>query len=421
MARRKLDAGQASAAWQARRQVLGEDGKYRAAKPGERVTKKTDRWRAQGSVRDDHGRLVTLSRYGKVKTVVEDALRQALKDREQALAGGVLLPTTTLREAAEFWRSHVKNNSDLSESTRRLYFIALDLHILGLEDEANLADMELRNIKVSNLEPALRKVAEGSGLGMLKTTRSVYRAILTLAVRHDAIPHNPVTDLGKIEVKAKVRDSDRDTGRAFTRTERDRVIAFADTDNRSVARDMGDLFAFLAGTGVRIGEACALQWEDLDLDAGLATVGEYTVVRVAGEGLGRVEHGKTKVSIRVLGLPVWLIDRLKARQTSTMFASNDWKVVFASPLGKLRDPSNTAHHVRALLDSVNSDKVGDVEGQPMTWASGHTFRKTAITLLPDSGLSDREVANFSGHKRIGVMQDHYLSRYGVSTAGASVL
>jgi integrase len=365
--------------------------------------------------------LVTLSRYGKKKTDVEARLRAALKDRAQALAGGVLKPTTTVREAAEFWRRHITNNSDLAEATRRLYFHALDRHILGLVGEANLADMELRNVKVSNLEPALRVVAAGSGAGMLKTTRSVYRSIFSLAVRHDAIPHNPVMDLGTIAVQSLERETERDTGRAFTRSERDRVIEFADTDEQAVSRDMGDLLAFLAGTGVRIGEACAVRWDELDLDAGLAMVGEFTVTRVKGVGLVRVAHGKTKASIRGLALPGWLVERLKARLASATFAQNEMGVVFASPLGKLRDPSNTAHHVRAVLDMVKSDDDRAGEGRPLSWATAHTFRKTAITLLHDSGLSDREVANFSGHKRIGVMQDHYLSRYGVSAAAVDVL
>jgi integrase len=359
-------------------------------------------------------------RYGTRKTETETRLRAALAGRAQALPDGVLRPTSTVRDAAEFWRRHLADAA-LSTSTVRLYLHALDRHVLGLVGAANLADVELRNVRVSNLEPALRVVAVGSDAGMTKTTRSVYRAILSLAVRHDAIPHNPVSDLGTIAVRPLVRETERDTGRAFTRAERDRVIAHADTDERAVSRDVGDLLAFLAGTGVRIGEACAVRWDDLDLDAALATVGEFTVVRVKGAGLVRVAHGKTKTSTRRLVLPSWLVDRLKARRTSATFAENETGVVFASPLGRLRDPSNTAHHVRDVLDGVESDPDRAGECQPLSWATAHTFRKTAITLLHDSGLSDREVANFSGHKRIGVMQDHYLSRYGVSGAAADVL
>jgi len=286
MARSKLAEGKASTAWEARRQVLTDEGKYRAAKPGERV-RATDRWRAQGSVRDDHGRLVVVSRYGKKKTEVEGALTAALAERRSALPESTIMPTMTLRQAAEAWRLDVTRHADLSESTRRLYFHALDRHVLGLSDPANLADVELRNVKVSNLEPALRAVAKSSGLGMLKTTRTVYRAVLSLAVRHDAIPHNPVSDLGTLKVKPLVRETDRDTRRAFTRAERDRVIGLADTDPRAVARDLGDLLDRIRTALLRV----ALQDErvfalgDLVVDLGrqMVQIGEDPIQLTATE------------------------------------------------------------------------------------------------------------------------------------------
>jgi integrase len=54
-------------------------------------------------------------------------------------------------------------------------------------------------------------------------------------------------------------------------------------DDKVIARDLPDLIHFLLGAGVRIGEAIAVQWRDLDLDAGKIAIVANTV-RVKGEG-----------------------------------------------------------------------------------------------------------------------------------------
>jgi len=73
--------------------------------------------------------------------------------------------------------------------------------------------------------------------------------------------------------------------------------------------------------------------------------------------------------------------------------------VFVSPLGLLRDPSNTSHHIRDLLNGT---------GHPS--ASAHTFRKTVATLLDEAGASGREAANQLGHARSSMTTDVCMSR-----------
>ena len=66
----------------------------------------------------------------------------------------------------------------------------------------------------------------------------------------------------------------RDTERAFTRDERDHLVAYAYSlaeDERLNPRSArkrwatADLLALLAGTGLRINEARMLRWDDVDL------------------------------------------------------------------------------------------------------------------------------------------------------------
>lgn len=58
--------------------------------------------------------------------------------------------------------------------------------------------------------------------------------------------------------------------------------AWLSEDATARERDLPDLAASMVATGLRIGEACAVSWPDVDLDADTVT---GTVSRVKGQGL----------------------------------------------------------------------------------------------------------------------------------------
>ncbi len=85
-------------------------------------------------------------------------------------------------------------------------------------------------------------------------------------------------------------------------------------------------------------------------------------------------------------------------------------VVFASPLGRVRNRSNTTGDIRRAFDRIGFD-----------WVSSHTLRKTAITRLDDAGLSARQIADHVGHARPSMTQDVYMGRDVASSAAAQIL
>jgi integrase len=254
-------------------------------------------------------------------------------------------------------------------------------------------------VTVGGVERFLVDVAQNSGKGAAKMSRTVLRGVLDLATKHDANPANPVRPAGPIKVRTTKPTGTRDA-------ERDAVIAYADTDPIAARRDLADFVAFLAGTGARIGEVCALRWSALDLAEGTARLGPV-VVRETGKGLHIQDDGKTETSTRTIKLPADLLGRPKARQVNAV--ANEWDVVFPSPRGRLRDPSNTSHDVGDLMTAA---------GHP--WATAHTFRHTVATLL-GVVLTGREVANHLCHARASMTMDRYMSRRTVSDRAADLL
>ena len=170
--------------------------------------------------------------------------------------------------------------------------------------------------------------------------------------------------------------------RALTNDEAAKLRAALRSDEAAVMLDLPDLVDFMLGTGLRIGEACAVRWSAVDLAAGVREVNS-TVVRSKEHGLVIQDRPKSAAGWRVIALPDSIIEMLRRRQGSGAPMS---AVVFRSPLGQVHDRSNTTGDLRRVFDRAGFD-----------WVSSHTLRKTVATRLDDAGLTARQIADHLGH------------------------
>lgn len=113
--------------------------------------------------------------------------------------------------------------------------------------------------------------------------------------------------------------------------------------------DLLDFVDMMLATGKRIGENSAITWNALDLDAGTVEI-RGTAIRVKGQCLWIKPKPKTKAGYRKLRLPAWAVEMLRRRQIEA--TANEWGVVFTSPTGLLRDPSNTQADLRDVFARV---------------------------------------------------------------------
>jgi integrase len=97
-----------------------------------------------------------------------------------------------------------------------------------------------------------------------------------------------------------------------------------------------------------------------------------TVVRIKGQDLQIKLKPKSRAGYRQLRLPTWAVKMLRRRQAEAI--PNNWGVVFTSPTGLLRDPSNTQADLRDVFARLGYPRV-----------TLHVFRKTAATLWTKQG------------------------------------
>jgi integrase len=364
-----------------------ESGKWKTVQ----YARKTDRWRARCRFRGFDGQLGEVSRIGKTRREAIAAVEAALDHERKSLGDVEWTPTTKLIRAGELWLTEIgRSDSGLSERTVTDYGRTFHRYIDA--QGSTLRGLTLTQANdPQRLRRFLQAVADRHGTGAAKITRSVLSGILSMAVDNGTLSTNAMRQVRAVKAQ-NVKETERDTDRAFTREERDGVIAHADALAETPAgrpqtarkwQTTADLIAFMAGTGVRIAEARALRWEDVDL-------GARTV---------EVQGTKSKSAHRRLSMPVWLVQRMEAR--AERVGSTGY--VFASPhladSERQWDQSNCSKSLAAVLD-----------GAGFPWATPHTFRRTVASLLHEAGWPLVRIADQLGHSDPAMTAREYLGR-----------
>lgn len=355
------------------------------------------RYRAVTRYRDYDGRTRHVERFGATEKKAVAALRKALKERARAAVAGDLNSGNRFSDAATLWLERIERAAKADQrslGTVETYRRQLTNHVLP-----GLGELRLREITTGRLDRFLNTIKDDIGAPTAKTCRSAVSGVLGLAVRYGALTHNPIRDVEVIETKAKKEP------RALTAAERVQWIAQLEDDEDAVNKDLPDLSRFMMATGLRIGEALAVLWSEVDSDMTSVDI-TSTVIRVTGVGLIR-KRTKSRAGERRLALPSWATEMLERRKHSNPEPDSP---VFPDSLGGLRDPSNTR---RALREARGTEGF--------EWVTSHNFRKTAATIMDDAGLSARAIADQLGHARPSMTQDVYLGRKINGTAAAAAL
>lgn len=335
--------------------------------------------RARCRFRDFDGQVRYVVRFGPSKSAAERNLKEALVARVEDGHGIGMNGSTTVATLAEEWLRDVDADPSLARSTKARYREVAEGFIVP-----GVGALRLREIGVAHVDRLLRTLTEKHGASNAKTARSVLSGMIGQAMRQGAMNTNPVRDAKPIRVEKKAP-------RALTIEEAKKLLGKLQADPDAIRLDLPDLCAFMLGTGVRIGEACAVQLDQLDLEAGTIEVSR-TDTR-----FGIEERTKTKAGWRVIAVPAGVVSMLQRRIADPEIRTD--AVLFPSPAGRVRDSSNTTGDLRRAFDRAGFD-----------WVTSHTFRKTVATRLDEAGLSARQIADHLGHAQPSMTLDVYMGR-----------
>lgn len=368
-------------------------------------------FRARCRYRDTDGVTRYVERWGVSRQDAREKLNQALKDRKVTAGVQDIGPDSYVKDVVKLWLAKLDERvkaGKRSPGTARTYRVYVDSVVLP-----KLGELRVREVSVGRVDTVIQEAAKKKGASAASTTRAVISGVMSLAARYDAIDANPTREAETVD------KPDKKPARALSLDEVAVMRGKIRGDQRSCERDLPDFVDMLLATGVRIGEICAITWDCLDLDARTVDI-VGVVIRVKGEGLQIKTYPGSKTKHRTLVLPRWAVAMLLERQVYRK--ANPWNVVFTSPQGLLRDPSNTNADLREILDKEVKAGDGTVLFPAMEDITSHVLgRKTVLTLMDTAGLPARAAADQAGHSKVSMTQDNYYGRKTLDTGAADVL
>lgn len=346
--------------------------------------------------RDSDGATRKMQRQGKTPADAERNLIAAMKER-LAPSSNDLTGDSTIQDLSVLWWAETVTR-DLAPGTLVRYREALDRYVLK-----GRGDVRLKEASVPSLDRLLKVIHAKNGSANAKLAHVVLGGMFALAVRHGAIPSNPVRDVGRIVSKRNpVVAPDLSTVFAI----RARLHAWdagLDHYGRPRTTDLGDVADMMIATGLRTGEVLALKWSDIDLTTTPATVSSRHTIALGLDGrLTFQEFPKSDSSNRTLALPPFAAEMLLRRRVA---AISEW--LFPSRTDTWRSPNNFRTMWRSALKGTDSEGI-----------SPKAFRKAVATLI-DQRLGRRAASDQLGHASEQITTDHYIQKTHLGPAGAT--
>ena len=320
------------------------------------------RW--QASYRDpDTRRLVPAPETFVSKTAAD---RWLARKRTEVDAGTAIDDRTGNRPLSEWWPGYWRSVHGHKARTKAGYEAAWRLRV-----EPRFGAMAVRRIKPSHVDDWIADMSErGVSASKVIEASGVLKRVFDQVVRDKAIPANPC---------------EQRTSTLPKRPKMDRpVLAPADVERLAMAMTQESdrvLVRLLTYGGLRVGEALALRWRDVDLEHRTLTVRESVE-----DTTGKIILGPTKTyAMRTITLPDALVVQIHSL----------WTVVDGSGLVF---PNRAGGHRRYRNWRRDAwDKACERSGVA---ATPHDLRATCASLLIDAGASPKDVQAHLGHEDI---------------------
>jgi len=352
----------------------------RANGEGSLFQRKDGRWAGSAFVLTPQGTRRRVDVYGRTRGEAHEKLTALVRKTHQGVPGSE--DSRTVGAWLWHWHEHIASPR-LRPTTIQSYESNLRVHLVP----------GLGRYRLDRLTPAqVRSFLDGKIKGGLSTRtvqylHAILRAALAQAMRDELITRNVAALVTAPRVS-------RDEIEPFTPEQARTLLAACQSDR------LGALYTVALACGLRRGEALALSWDDIDLEAGTLHV-RRTVSRIKGEFVWG--EPKSKRSRRSIPLPGVCVDALRAhrvRQSAERLAVGpawqDSGLVFTTAVGTPFEGSSLLRAFHALLESAGLPK-----------RRLHDLRHTCATLLLVQGVPARVVMETLGHSQIALTLNTY--------------
>lgn len=316
-------------------------------------------------------------RYGSVYAESFETVREKRISRIGSITPDIdQNPSITVSQLMEQWL--YRNKNQLKTSSYQKYFRLIKNHI-----DSAIGSMRVGEVNGFVLEQFTDSQLEnGRAKGGALSRKTVNDILTVLALGFDFAEEEYGIKCAKIQF---LRERKKEM-RVLSRSEQDILTAYLMTDTDIYK--FGVLLAMF--TGIRIGELCALQWENVTADT---LIIRGTMQRLMGaDGRTEVVMGdpKSESSKREIPLPEFI------REITKKFRKTEGFVI-ASQSGKFTEPR---------LMQYKFGKMTEALGFPKT--NFHALRHTFATRCVEAGFDVKSLSEILGHSDVKTTLNRYV-------------
>jgi len=262
-------------------------------------------------------------------------------------------------------------------------------------------EYKLKEINRMDYQRWLNTLVENYSLGTIRRIHSIMNSSINDAVLdYRILPYNP---LQKIKIPHK---EENEKVKYFSTDDLKKLLLHLKTTPHGkykILNQYYSLFYLMSTTGIRIGEALALKWDDIDFVNKKLTVNKTLVYPTNSEPY--ISKPKTKSSIRDILLDDHTIDVMKKHKINQ-------KEVCLRYINYKSSPDNLMFHQhdgRYLRTNVTRDYFKEkCKHVGIEILSPHALRHSHAVHLLESGANIKYVSQRLGHASIKTTADTYI-------------
>lgn len=358
--------------------------KHRRGQGEGAIYKREDgRWEGKVDLGWESGKRRRKSVYGKTRAEVQEKIRKTQNDKATGLP--LLNERRTTGDYLEWWAAEVLPGT-VKDSTADGYRWILSRYVLP-----HVGAVPLARLAPAHVQGMLRSLSVNLGLApaTVRQTRAILRRALGNAERWGYVTRNAAALVDAPRRGASKLDD--------VLNEQEAEILLA----AGRGTQIGSIVSVVLAVGLRKGEALALRWNEIDLDAKTLEV-RATLKRRTGFGL-QIDTPKTEHGTRIVPLASFAVDALRDQRRrqieNRLSAGESWKesdYVFTSIIGTPVDPANISKQFRSLCIKAGI--------RPRRF---HALRHSAATIMRNNGVSMEVISKMFGHAGYAITADIY--------------
>ncbi|GAB2023042.1 site-specific integrase [Pseudolactococcus yaeyamensis] len=318
---------------------------------------------------------------GEARRKLEAKIEKKLLEDDVSKRLGQKANKITVKEVYEEYRAFRKQ--ELKDSTFSTQENALNSILV------NILDKRIRSISSSYFQKIF--MLSSNSLSYKRLQKTIISSFFKYAIKIGYIDSNPIDRVELPKQRKEIEEIERKRAKFFSREEMALFKQYFGVSSNEIRMNL--LIEFMYFTGLRIGEAIALMWENIDLDNRCINVKYNIDHHSASLKSFKLTSPKTENSYRKISINTRCVEiLLEMKAMNLKITPLDQRFIFLGNTGNLIYPERLNVYLKKI------GKIACIANKNPEDFSSHMLRHSHISLLTELGVPIKAIMERVGHK-----------------------